>query len=1026
MKKKKALTIASLAIAVLFSAFAVMCLVPTALKAGAATWEEVSFEKEYVYGDTLAVPSLDVTAGNEVKTVKAVVTYPDGKASTASEIVLDKAGEYNVEYSTVINGAVYRKTFNFNVKAVAYLLSSEASSALYGDYTEYGANSTGLLVRLANRDKITFTTFIDVKNSTSADAFVKGFITPDTRGAADFNKLVVTLTDSEDDSVYLTYQLKRIVRDGIALGVSYVDVGGNGQDMVGAENISKIHMNDEYGAAIYLSFVAQRNNDGWSDYAVDYAPDKETFRFSYDAATNAAYLGGKIIADMDDSEYYRTLWSGFPSGKARLSISASGYNGSTANFCITEVGGVSAEELRDNIFTDSEAPEITIETEDENEMPKAETGTYYPVPVATAYDVYSGKCDVDVSIYRNYKKDEQINVGISGGKFKPLVAGDYSIVYTAKDNFGNVAEKVVMVRAEKKIDDIKIGFPDSYDNELILGSELVPLNPTIGGGSGKVGYKIYIVYNGVEEEYTGEYRPEKEGVYTVKYLASDYIGKTGENAYTINAVRTNEVTLAEKYILPRVYISGSKYVLPKISVNDYSTGSLEKKSAAFKITDSNGERIYSAGETFIPTISSNGDKVKVACVYDGKSLKETEVPAIIALEGAKVRTDNYFYGAEEISATNENGKPYRRGLASVIGSACDKSGWMFANPLVAEGLSLKLQTVKGLTSFNSFTLVITDSVNSDQSVKVSVRTAANAKVVCGSKTYDTKIDLSVGADLTLALSGKILSVTSGDNRAAVAFSEYSNGDKFDGFSSNKVYMELYAENVTAQSRYIIEEISGNVISGAFGDYCEPMFVLPGSDGGKQTKGTVYTFVKGVCGDVFAPNTTVSMTVYAPDGTIATDIDGEKLENVSPFVERKIFLTKSGKYKAQYVISESEWKGNGWTYAYTVNVPDVTAPEIVFADGIKTAKIGDSVEIPSFTVKDDITADENLLVEVFVINPNGRLIYLGNAASIKCDYKGEYTFIVYAADMIESVGADGSVSLKQGNVATARYVITVGE
>ena len=64
--------------------------------------------------------------------------------------------------------------------------------------------------------------------------------------------------------------------------------------------------------------------------------------------------------------------------------------------------------------------------------------------------------------------------------------------------------------------------------------------------------------------------------------------------------------------------------------------------------------------------------------------------------------------------------------------------------------------------------------------------------------------------------------------------------------------------------------------------------------------------------------------------------------------------------------------------------------------------------------------------MFVINPNGRLIRLENANSIKCEYAGEYTFVVYATDIIESIGADGSVTKQHGNVAIARYVITVGE
>lgn len=1029
MKKKKALTIASLAIAVLISAFAVMCLVPTALKAGAATWGEVSFEKEYVYGDTLAVPSLDVTAGNEVKTVKAVVTYPDGKASTASEIVLDKAGEYNVEYSTVINGAVYRKTFNFNVKAVAYLLSSEASSALYGDYTEYGANSEGLLVRLANNDALTFTKYIDVANITKATDLITVFITPDIRGAADFNKLIVTLTDSEDPSVYLTYQIKRLVRTGnIALYANYVVAAGNGQDMTGYESGGKIHVNNEYGTPINNSFTATKNDpkiDGWSGPVIDVAPDVNPVNLAYDSVEIAAYVQGKLVADMDNTEFFRTLWKGFPSGKAKLSVSASGYNSTTANFCITKIAGIGNDELKNNVFEDNEGPVITVECDDENNMPKARKGSAYPVPNAFAKDVYSGECAVTARVYRNYKKDNQISVGIIDGKFTPDRIGDYTIVYTAKDSFGNVTEKLLFVRAESVVDDIQITLPATSD-ELLLGNKLIAATPSISGGSGKVSYKVYIVHNGIEEEYKAGYRPTEEGEYTVKYVAVDYIGTTAVKSYVVTAKRNSEPLLIEKYVLPRIFVSGAEYVLPNVIVNDYSSGKLVQKAASIKVTDKNGEKTYASGATFTPEIGANGDKVKIAIVFANKTLKEEAIPAIIAKTDSQIRTDNYFYGADEVVIADENGKNYRKGLGILVKSACEKSSWTFANPLIAEGLSFKFTTVSGLTNYSSVTFTMTDAINAEQSVKIKVYTAANSNVEYGGKAYSASFALANGADLAFDYSDGTMTITSGGKIFLAEIAGYENGKAFEGFSSGKVYVDFSADNVTAPSRYIVEEICDNVISRAFGDYAAPMFVLPEANEGKQSRGTIYTLNACLCGDVFAPNSTVTLTLYAPNGSVVTDKNGNKLQNASPFVAHRFLLDSYGTYRAEYTISEKDWAGNATTYTFAIKVPDTESPTIKFNDGVKTAKVGDVIVVPSFTVSDNVTAKADIYTEVFVINPNGRLIYLGNAASIKCDYKGEYTFIVYAADMIESVGADGSVSLKQGNVATARYVITVGE
>ena len=261
-----------------------------------------------------------------------------------------------MRYYASIGKEQYSDEKSFTVQGFGYGVNSAESSVAYGRYTEFGADSTGLKVKLANGDKLTFTKLINVAALTQSDALFKFFITPEHQGAADFNKLTFTLTDSVDSSKYLRIDVNRGQFSSGGVGVSWVMAGGNGQDMVGYEKGKKLHVNDDVGTALYISFVAQNNSgDGWSGPAFNVKPDSRYGTISFDYNSKIVYANSDIVSDLDSSDYYKDLWSGWSSDKARLTVSASGYSSSTANFCITEIFGMSADELRDNNFIDDEA-----------------------------------------------------------------------------------------------------------------------------------------------------------------------------------------------------------------------------------------------------------------------------------------------------------------------------------------------------------------------------------------------------------------------------------------------------------------------------------------------------------------------------------------------------------------------------------------------------------------------------------------------------------------------------------------------
>ena len=111
-----------------------------------------------------------------------------------------------------------------------------------------------------------------------------------------------------------------------------------------------------------------------------------------------ATTNGSHIAHLNNLEYYETAWNGFPSGKARLTVTANELKADTANFCITKLFGV---DLSATLFSETDAPIVTPSMT-QDEMPKGEVGRAYTIPTATGYDYYSGACDVKMSVYRDY------------------------------------------------------------------------------------------------------------------------------------------------------------------------------------------------------------------------------------------------------------------------------------------------------------------------------------------------------------------------------------------------------------------------------------------------------------------------------------------------------------------------------------------------------------------------------------------------------------------------------------------------
>ena len=994
MRKRKIVTMLLTLAACVTVAFGVKSYTAEA----ATEWSDAQLENVYVQGDSLSIVERMITLGDGTKIPTTVTVYlPDGKISAERDFVLSQPGKYKVRYTAVENGVSYFDEQEFIVKYASVTKSSTESSVLYGTH-QHAPSVEGLVVRLDEGDKLEFNQIIDLNAVSASESIVECFVTPDILGSVDFSKLFFQFTDIEDSNNYLRIR-------GAGSGAStYVLAGGNGQPMSGWESgRNYLHIENNYGSPCWHSF------DGTSN-GVNSNCGQTRFKISYDSETKCVYGNGTFAVDLDNSKYFTTLWNGFKSGKVKLSVWADTYKNDSANFVITKIMGM---DLTSNIFEETEAPVITVNSEYAlDDMPKAKVGVGYPVPTAFAKDEYDGECKVTTSVWFNYKSGANpIKMQIKEGEFVPNKVGEYAIVYEASDKMGNTAQQVVTITAMSELSIPSVSVTETAMTNAYLGDWVEIPSYAVGGGCGNASVKVIVSLNGVETEIVDGFRPETEGNYTVKIIATDYIGQEGEYSYTVNAVKGNIPVFIDKPILPQYFIAGSEYVLPELYANDYTSGSLVRTLATVKIKDENGERNIAKGEKYIPTVSSNMESVTVTYECNGAQFVK-EIPTVIAWQEEsgrpRLRIENYF---DLDGASIKKESEY-----STITAISSDVKWTFANAQLAEDFGFNLLAQIGSMPFGGWKITYTDFENEDVAISFTIKKDGKACIV---STDVKSVAIDAGFILDSVTNGFEIGYKNSNvlvNGIALPVEKTNVGESFTGFGSNKLYLSVEMINATKGASYSIKHINGHSITTTTIDRITPKISLDENRGGSHELNTVLTLPVAYSADVVDPNVIFTVTVTAPDGSIAKDVNGNELKNVDPAVAYTVKFDKYGQYIVTFNSSDVfNANANVLKYTYAITIEDSEAPEIVhMSEFVSSVKIGDMIVIPEFSVNDNVSNEENIVVNRFVLTPTGFLMHITEGyGAVKAVSAGVYEFQVFAMD-------------EAGNIGVRYYQVVVNE
>lgn len=1042
MKKLNRLFVATIGTALMSIAF---CSGISSNNDASVVWGEMSLDSSYDFGSMIYVPEINVTVDGVKQTVAPEILFPSKKCIKKSSTQLDEVGKYRVLYQVVVNDKAYSKTYDFNVDTNLFTMGS-ASSASYGK-PENALMHEGLVVELAQGDEILFNQPIDIANFTSDDFIVSGYIAPQKIGSYDFEKLLITLYDAENPDIWYRQHIRRrdISSSGVNReGCSYFYGGANGQGTAGANvkeaDPQQVNKNNEWGPYAPLPFDGVYNvvySVGGEEKAATFDIDSlhvddYLFRLSMDMQGYEVYnteyqrdrtgalipapggISKHFITDLNNPNFYSTLFYGFPSGKVKVGIKADRYVKEKAKFVITDINGIN---LEDKLFIDNQGPSITISNPYGSTMPLAKTHLSYLAPDAYAFDDITGKCDVTKNVWFNYGTPRQTQISIIDDRFKTDKVGWYTIEYSAKDSFGNESKEILSVYCGNEIPELEVTVGE-HKNNMFLGEKLIPANFRVANNSGAYSTSIaYIDPNGERYDNIEDVVVEVQGTWTVELTTTDMIGRENVTTYEVEASISDMPILEETDALPKAFVAGGLYELPiksgRLYVGDYD---YEYIDCDLVVTcGENQEEVY--GEYIVENYLENGTLINCSYQFDGNIIESIDVPYVRSLDldpteeyPIIINYTNYFVGDGFDVSLSPIGSG--KGVNAQVTAPNDKSTLFFANPVLADKVNLDfISDSKQL--FPGFEVKLIDSKNPNQTLTTRVDIGLyNSTVIIGDQQEEISFAKANENMFSLSYGNGVLTIND-DVKYPFAISNFDNGMAFDDFTSHKVYIEvsLIDAQLGASLNFLKINNHSLVNNGEPIDRTLPEIVEFGSNGGTFASGEVYESGTLISSDVIAPNTEASLTIKDPDSkSLGRDLD--------PSISYSIPLDKIGTYRFEYSVEElfinDDYAGDN-VYEKNVRVysVDYTAPEISLLSNMPTeAKVGDVITLSQFSVTDNYTPVENIVTARMIVAPNGLIYTIDDSITqLKVTMAGIYEIRYLAMD-------------EQGNTATLTHQILV--
>ena len=935
----------------------------TATAQGSEPYTEFTVQERYCAGDTLSTEAAEFISGAQRVKAEAVLVLPDGRAYTGDSFRLEQPGQYELELSCRLNGAKKKVKQTFVVGEAAGSFSKKGGS--------YELTEKGLEVVLNDGNKFTVNQTVDISSATADDEIVTVAVTPRTVGAADFKKITVTLTDEADPDVYLKVLLQASPSNPAA---SYALAGGTNQALTGYEKEwDRIHKNNQWGSYIPFTFYGK---DAFTEFGI-----------RYDAETKKVYaLEGREIIDLDDAKFFPNKFEGFKSNQVRVSVECASFESKEARFTVKKLMG---ERIVKSFIADETAPVLTVEDENAH----AEVGKKFPLYESSALDDASGEVAVRTDVYYHYGMANEYVVDSLDGYFIPDRTGIYTIVYTARDAFGNTAKKVAEVEAREHSDALSVALLASGDGEGELGREARLATLAVSGGSGKSTVSAVAVLGEERLEIQGgAFLPERAGDYEIVLTATDRIGNTATYSYPFKAYAGEKPFFTQTPQLPRFFIEGKQYIFRALPVSDYTSGERRDYGSDIYLTQNGRTLKVTDG---VP-VSLEGEGVVTVSYRAGGAELQKNVPLVRVEKEGKLDIGKYFYTQGEVSVSS----------SGTTVAAREGDGVQFIRELLAEEMTVRFDV--GAGGIRTLRLTLTDSLDETVSVPVLLQRRGNGYAM--SVNGVTLCERSDAGFTENSASNEFNLLYRGGAIACDGVTLYSLSagiPGFQGFPSGRVYLEFFFEEAS-EVTFSVKNINRQPTNSVTADRIPPKIVLNGNYGGEKLLGEEVVLAGADALDVLDTTLTFTLSVFAPDGvTCVTDEEGRLLRDVDGKGSYRFRVTEYGSYKIVYTARDGAGFRDG-TLTYVLPVEDKIAPVVQFKKAMKASyKAGETIVLPDYAVSDNLDSAEAIAVYRYLTTPSGRNIALEEGTgSLKLTGGGTYRYCVTAYD-----GA-GNVTMEQ--------------
>lgn len=914
----------------------------------------------------------------------------------------------------------------------------------------------GVHVRATSASTVTYNRLIDVTELTQANTLFEVQITPTAAGVSEFNQLLVRVEDSENPKSYFEISLYRYYWDGPVDAVTHVSVrpdsmatyngryytnnyetkviqepivdeetgepvlDGNGQPTYNERKEYIDHPSYYMRGGVRQATMIQGPfggaKNGWSNSIKIYYNDAEKAVYTKDAsvwspnmttgvltAGGVADKDGKIVVlDMDnleDMDKVKTnLWSGFDSGKVRISFTANDLFGEYANYMILKIDD---QAMDGELLNDVTAPKLSVDLDgyDEAELPEAKVGQKYPFFSATAIDKMYGEVDVKARVYKDGKE-----IYATGDGFVPETAGDYVVEYAAYDGNRNTATERFTVTAKETISsvtgtlNVPVGAIDFSDDELKNANGNFPVklyypvtlpNMTAAGGSGNASAEMQIVFNGKKMSYSanGTFVPQSAGVYEVKYLLSDFIGNTVTYEYRLEA--TYEAT--PRLLAPSLpdYLSVGKSVkFPAVEAELYTVW--QQKIATYDVIN-----VYKAdGATKIVSFEGNNPAIYTPKAADGETVvveyytaKDANSTPATYRKTMKVlpasKLSDRFAMDEGISLIEKSASLNYSFSASAEGKVV-----RFINPLsIYDGVRIVFdvpdavrekavdedgndildgnnQPTYNYIYKNNYTEIrfkIIDANDADNYVFVSFYKNPEADALTSFVSVNGGAKVSYPVSFYGNVNDNFIFTVKADGSVYNA-----NGDLLDiaadfaGFSGDSVYVEYTLLGITGEAEISMIQLKNQILGDTDEDFINPVLTVYEEPVGLAELGDTIEIGGAIANDVYDVKTKLDVTITFNDKEIFaySDLFGR-------FDGTSLVATDYGVYKITYKATDES--GNATNRSYSVEIRDVIAPALTINGEMPTTwKKGTKFSFPEVIASDNVDVD--LVVYTIVINP----------------------------------------------------------